>query len=140
MAKALPDMQSALTPSAAVGAGMGIIRRDPALPEMHRLQPAELRHWCERAIAGIAMWASGQEFAEVMNTFSELGHDGQHLGIPGRELLHALTILMSVYEAHDIEQEMALGAVSRNESLRPMDSFHDFAKYYLIRGYEDSNR
>ena len=86
------------------------------------------------------MWTAGQEFAQVMQTFSELGREGQRFGVPGRELLHALSILMAACNTCDAGSTATADLGVETHSLRPLDSFHDFAKYYLIRGYEDSTR
>jgi hypothetical protein len=140
MAKALADTELAAVSSEAVGTGMSRIRRDPSLVTIQRLGDAELRSWCEQVVRGVKLWIGGQDFAQVMQTFSDLGREGQRIGIPGRELLHALSILMDACETRDAGSVETPGIVVETQSLRPLDSFHDFAKYYLIRGYEDSTR
>jgi hypothetical protein len=107
---------------------------------MQNMSYAELRSWCEQVVAGAAMWTSGEEFSRVMQVFSDLGHEGQRHGIPARELLHCLDVVMSVCDPESEPSEVAPGVFTSSPALRPMDNFHDFAKYYLIRGYEDSAR
>jgi hypothetical protein len=124
----------------AVDQAIRSIQGNPHFLVINGLPPTELRKWCEQVVNAITMWAAGQEFAPVMHAFTVLGREGQHHGVPGQELVHALALVIDACKGVPHIAGMEPGTLPDARRLRPFDTFMDFAKYYLIRGYEESSR
>jgi hypothetical protein len=74
-----------------------------------------------------------------MHVYIDLGREGQQHGIPPKELLGALAALVDACGAQRCGEEWESGIYIQS-ALKPLDTFCDFAKYYLVRGYQDSSR
>ena len=140
MATLLADDRLALAADQAVNQSIRSIGNDPAFPAMNLLPEPDLRTWCKQAVEAVAMWTAGQDFAPVMHAFAAMGREGQRLGVPGRELVHAIDVIIDA--CHGIHSIPGVGSqpFPGSHELRPLDTFTDFAKYYLIRGYEEGSR
>lgn len=113
------------------------IRGDITLPHMATFTDTELADWCLIAQSGQEKWAAGQQSSAVNSLFYELGRSGAARGVPLRELVRALILVLNLCRAADCGQQYL---PIETRPLDPVLAFWDFARYYLIRGYEDRTR
>lgn len=106
-------------------------------PKRHSSTP--LGQWLPRARDVVNRWKRGVDFAVVMQAFEELGADGQRHGIPPKELLQELSHLMAIADFRGCRPAVP-GLDPSSQSSVGLKTCADFARYYLIRGYQDSLR
>jgi hypothetical protein len=122
---------------AVVHQAIRVIRGDVMLARLSRLSDAELSHWCTRIESGLHMWVSGADSAAVIPIYYELGRVGAASGIPSRELVRALAVVLNLARQELRKQPNEPADCDVSE---PLTTFSDYARYYLIRGYEDALR
>jgi hypothetical protein len=129
-AKGSPD-------DAVVHESIRVIRGDVMLARLSALSDVELSEWCSRVDSGLQMWVAGRDSAAVIPIYYELGRAGAAAGIPSSELVRALGLVLNLarQELRKQPNEPADCDVSQ-----PLTTFCDYARYYLIRGYEDALR
>ena len=139
---AISTVDQKLAPEAiqAANAGIRSIWGNPSFPFMNRMPYTELQSWCTQVNDAMTLWTAGQEYVPVMHAFTELGREGQRHGVPGRELVHALAAVINACNSVQPRNGIGDEPSPTYRALRPLDTFFDFAKYYLIRGYEESSR
>ena len=139
MSRAIVERQLSAEAKETIPAAMQRIRTDPKFIVLQQQPMSKIRDWLERALGGLAMWDSGADFSTVMHVYIDLGREGQQHGIPPKELLGVLAALADARGAQRCGEEWESG-IYLQSALKPLDTFCDFAKYYLIRGYQDSSR
>jgi hypothetical protein len=112
------------------------IRGDVLLSHLAALPDAKLTEWCTKAEAGLQMWVAGRESTAVNLIYYELGRSGAASGIPVAELIRALILILNLGRRYVYPVQRSTGA----DASDPLTTFCDYAKYYLIRGYEDGLR
>ena len=120
---------------AVVQQAVGAIQRDVMLTHLSVLPPAKLTAWCTEAESGLQMWVAGQDSAIVDRIYYELGRAGAASGVPIQELLRGLVLVLNLGR-----KQSCMMPPSSTGASDPLAAFCDYAKYYLIRGYEDALR
>jgi hypothetical protein len=110
------------------------IREDTLLDRFSRLPDAELKQWCRQAASGLHMWVAGQDSTAIDLVYYGLGRAGAKSRIPVRELVRGLVIVMN------LGRDRVCPGISAREMSDSIAMFLDYAKYYLIRGFEDAQR
>jgi hypothetical protein len=100
---------------------------------MSALSDEELSAICTTAGSGMEMWLAGRDAESVNVIYYELGRAGAASAIPLPELIRALILILNLSRA-------VICSAAEVSGSEPLLTFCDYARYYLIRGYQDALR
>ena len=124
---------------ATVHEALCVIQADAMLPRLAAIADDKLLDWCTGAAFGVHMWASGSPTKYITRTYYELGSAGAADGVPLRELIRAVILILNIAHTRMGQTDASDRAGDRQPELT-FAALSDAAKYYIIRGYEDALR
>ena len=113
------------------------IRADVMLKHLSTFPQHRLTEWCRKAESGLLMWVAGDDAATVDRIYYELGSIGAASQVPVRELIRALILVLNLGRRCLYPHSSMPTSPDSSDPLAP---FFDYARYYLIRGFEDARR